>query len=159
RLGGVLADDMGLGKTLQTLALFVRARSFEPDAPPFLVVAPASVLPVWAAEAERFAPGLDLRVLDATAARRGQSVAEAARGADVGLLGHSVVRLGDQQFQEPGWDGGVLDEAQVVKDRATKAHRAARNLPTRFRLAITGTPLENSLTDLWSLLALSVPGL
>lgn len=159
RLGGVLADDMGLGKTLQTLALIVRARSFEPDAPPFLVVAPASVLPVWAAEAERFAPGLDLRVLDATAARRGQSVAEAARGADVVVTSYTVLRLDDQQFQEPEWDGVVLDEAQFVKNRATKAHRAARNLRTRFRLAITGTPLENSLTDLWSLLALTVPGL
>src|SRR5690625_6426387 len=88
---------MGLGKTLQTLALIVRARSLEPDAPPFLVVAPASVLPVWAAEAERFAPGLDLRVLDATAARRGQSVAEAARGADVVVTSYTVLRLRSEE--------------------------------------------------------------
>src|SRR5690625_6438559 len=131
---------MGLGKTLQTLALIVRARSFEPDAPPFLVVAPAAVLPVWAAEAERVAPGLDLRVLDATAARRGQSVAEAARGADVVVTSYTVLRLDDQQFQEPEWDGVVLDEAQFVKNRATKAHRAARNLRTRIPLALSGTP-------------------
>ena len=159
RLGGVLADDMGLGKTLQALALIARARAADPQAPPFLVVAPASVLPVWAAEAGRFAPGLELRVLDATSARRQQSVADAVREADVVVTSYTVLRLDDRQFQEQEWDGVIQDEAQFVKNRATKAHRAARDLRTRFRLAITGTPLENSLTDLWALLALTVPGL
>ena len=159
RLGGVLADDMGLGKTLQALALIARAREADPEAPPFLVVAPSSVLPVWAAETARFAPGLQLRTLDSTSTRRGTKVADAAVGADVVVTSYTVLRLDAEQFQDVEWDGLILDEAQFVKNRATKAHRAARDLQARFRLAITGTPLENSLTDLWALLALTAPGL
>ncbi|GAB2541341.1 DEAD/DEAH box helicase [Brachybacterium huguangmaarense] len=171
-LGGILADDMGLGKTVQTLALIVRERerardrageggagSSAPPAPPFLVVAPSSVLPVWASEAARFAPGLDVRVLDATSRKRRTPVAGAAAGADLVVTSYTILRLDELAFTAQEWSGLILDEAQFVKNRTSRAHQAAKAVRAPFRLAITGTPMENSLTDLWSLLALTAPGL
>src|SRR5699024_8337177 len=99
-LGGVLADDMGLGKTLQTLALIGHAREHAPQGPPFLVVAPASVLPVWRHEAERFTPGLDGRVLDRTAGSRGTDLASAILGADVVVTSYSVLRIDEEEFAQ-----------------------------------------------------------
>lgn len=128
-------------------------------APPFLVVAPSSVLSVWKEEAERFAPDLDLRVLDTTAAKRGTAVAEEVAGADVVVTSYTLLRLDSEQYTALDWDGLVLDEAQFVKNRSAKAHQAAKEVRARFRLAITGTPMENSLSDLWSLLSLTASGL
>ncbi|MGP5088551.1 DEAD/DEAH box helicase [Brachybacterium tyrofermentans] len=159
RLGGILADDMGLGKTLQTLAMIVRARTLRPDAPPFLVIAPSSVLSMWKSEAGRFAPQLDVRVLDSTTARRGTSVADAAAGADIVVTSYTLLRIDDEEYAAPDWDGLILDEAQFVKNRVTKAHRAARRIRAPFRLAITGTPMENSLSDIWAILSLTAQGL
>ena len=159
-LGGILADDMGLGKTIQTLALFLHARGAGPSsAPPFLVVAPSSVLSVWESEAARFAPGLDLRVLPTTTAKRGTPLATAVEGADVVVTSYALLRLDQEEYTALDWQGLVLDEAQFVKNRTAKAHRAAAEVQAPFRLAITGTPMENSLTDLWSLLSLTAPGL
>ncbi|MEV4900176.1 SNF2-related protein [Citricoccus sp. NPDC055426] len=164
-LGGILADDMGLGKTIQTLALMLRARDRSRPGPapqvtpPFLVVAPSSVLAVWKEEAERFAPGLELRVLDTTAAKRGTRVADEVAGADVVVTSYTLLRLDSDQFTDLDWDGLVLDEAQFVKNRAAKAHQAAKAIRAPFRLAITGTPMENSLSDLWALLSLTASGL
>ncbi|MFC7403327.1 SNF2-related protein [Citricoccus sp. GCM10030269] len=159
-LGGILADDMGLGKTLQALALMVRARERSAEgAPPFLVVAPSSVLSVWKDEAERFAPGLVLRVLDTTSAKRKTTVAEEVAGADVVITSYTLLRLDSEEFTALDWDGLVLDEAQFVKNRAAKSHQAAKALQAPFRLAITGTPMENSLSDLWALLSLTASGL
>ncbi|QCU77203.1 DEAD/DEAH box helicase [Citricoccus sp. SGAir0253] len=159
-LGGILADDMGLGKTVQTLALMVRARDRAPaGTPPFLVVAPSSVLSVWRDEAARFAPGLALRVLDTTAAKRGTTVAAEVAGADVVITSYTLLRLDSEQFTALDWDGLVLDEAQFVKNRSAKAHQAAKAVRAPFRLAITGTPMENSLSDLWALLSLTASGL
>ncbi|MGD6980719.1 MULTISPECIES: DEAD/DEAH box helicase [Citricoccus] len=130
-----------------------------PVAPPFLVVAPSSVLSVWKEEAERFVPGLDLRVLDTTAAKRGTTVAEEVAGADVVVTSYTLLRLDSGQYTALDWDGLVLDEAQFVKNRTAKAHQAARDVRAPFRLAITGTPMENSLSDLWALLSLTATGL
>jgi superfamily II DNA or RNA helicase len=158
-LGGVLADDMGLGKTVQTLALIARAREHHPQAPPFLVIAPASVLPVWRREAERFTPGLDVRVLDRTAASRGTDLPAAALGADLLVTSYSVLRIDEEEFAGSTFQGLVLDEAQFVKNRRSRTHRAAKGVRADFRLAITGTPMENSLDDLWAILDLVAPGL
>jgi superfamily II DNA or RNA helicase len=170
-LGGVLADDMGLGKTVQTLALIAHARETSPvvvdgtdgsvaDAPPpFLVVAPSSVLPVWRAEAERFTPGLDVRVIDRTSRSRGSDLAEEIRGADLVVTSYTVLRIDDDEFSRPTFQGLVLDEAQFVKNRRSRTHQAAKGVRAGFHLAITGTPMENSLDDLWSILELSAPGL
>ncbi|MDN5693097.1 MAG: DEAD/DEAH box helicase, partial [Micrococcaceae bacterium] len=158
-LGGILADDMGLGKTVQTLALMAHARRARPERPPFLVVAPSSVVSVWAAEAQKFTPGLDVCVLDTTVRKRGTDVAAEAAGADVVVTSYTLLRIDAGQYGGIDWGGVVFDEAQFLKNRAAKVHAVARDLRAPFRLAITGTPMENSLSDLWALLGVVVPGL
>ncbi|WP_330446334.1 SNF2 family helicase [Kocuria rhizophila] len=154
-LGGILADDMGLGKTVQSIAAMLRAVSRDPQLPPFLVVAPTSVVANWSAELTRFAPSLDATVLTSTR----DSVAAAARESHVVLTSYALLRLDAEAYQEVEWAGVVMDEAQFVKNPRTKAYRAVKNLRARTRLAITGTPMENSLSELWSLLSLTAPGL
>ncbi|WP_240642300.1 DEAD/DEAH box helicase [Microbacterium sulfonylureivorans] len=158
RLGGILADDMGLGKTLQMLALIAHTRAAG-ETRPFLVVAPTSVLSTWREEAARFTPDLRVAVVDATRAKREAAVADAAASVDVVITSYTLLRLDEREFSAVAWAGLVLDEAQFVKNSQTKAHRAARDLTAEVTFAITGTPLENSLTELWSLLSLAAPGL
>jgi superfamily II DNA or RNA helicase len=162
RLGGVLADDMGLGKTLQCLALLqhvVEDRPADEPRRPFLVVAPTSVTPNWVAEAARFTPGLTVRRMSGTEAAGGPAVAEQADGADVVVTSYALLRLDAAAYRAQAWAGLVLDEAQQVKNPSAQVHRAARDLDVPFALALTGTPVENSLTDLHALLALVTPGL
>jgi len=154
RLGGILADDMGLGKTLQALALIAHATTQGADAP-FLVVAPTSVVSNWLAESARFVPSLTVRGVSTTR----QSLAKLAKGAHIVVTSYALFRLGIDQYRQLGWSGLVLDEAQFVKNPASKAHEAAVSLAAPFTLAITGTPMENSLTDLWSLFQIVAPGL
>ncbi|WP_156914006.1 DEAD/DEAH box helicase [Brevibacterium album] len=197
-LGGILADDMGLGKTLQTLAMIVRARergaSASGDeahggsggsaraaaaesgtAPPFLVVAPSSVVDVWAQEAARFAPDLDVRALGSSrpaaagggAAASGRirargdrgRLADRVRGADVVVTSFALLRLGAAEYAAEEWCGLVIDEAQFAKNRRTQLYGALADIRAPFRLALTGTPVENSLDDLWALLSLTAPGI
>ncbi|QWC86559.1 DEAD/DEAH box helicase [Nocardioidaceae bacterium] len=162
RLGGLLADDMGLGKTLQTLALIAHARRTRPDDGPFLVVAPTSVLGTWAGEAARFTPHLDVRVVVGTQSRRGSTIAEVVEahgGADVVVTSYTLLRLEADAYAARTWGGVVLDEAQAVKNHQGKTYQAVRRLETDFRLALTGTPVENRLMELWSLLSIVTPGL
>jgi superfamily II DNA or RNA helicase len=167
-LGGVLADDMGLGKTVQTLAMILqeRADAAEPGheggqetGPAWLVVAPTSVMRAWSDEAARFAPDLRVRVLGETVARRGRSVAEAAAGVDVVVTSYAVLRLDAEQFLDVRWAGLVLDEAQMVKNHQSVTYQCARRLDAPSRFAISGTPMENNLMELWSLLSITAPGL
>lgn len=153
-LGGILADDMGLGKTLQILALILRAREAG-EQRPFLVIAPTSVVGGWRAEAERFAPGLRVQLRDATRA----SGLAAPLDADVVVTTYAVARLDEPVFTGVEWAALVLDEAQFVKNPATKLHRAIAGIPARAVYAVTGTPLENGLSELWALLSLTAPGL
>jgi superfamily II DNA or RNA helicase len=159
RLGGVLADDMGLGKTLQTLALICHAREADPAGSPFLIVAPTSVVPNWAAEAARFTPGLRVVTLADTLRRRGQELAEVIAGADVVVTSYTLFRLDIEAWAGAEWSGLVLDEAQFAKNHQSKVHQCARRLSAPFKLAITGTPMENNLMELWSLLSITAPGL
>jgi superfamily II DNA or RNA helicase len=158
-LGGILADDMGLGKTLQTLAMVCRAVESGEATAPFLVVAPTSVVPNWAHEAERFAPALRVGVVSETAAKRTQSLAEIAGDSDLVITSYTLLRLEDREYAELPWSGVVLDEAQMVKNHRAKSYRSVRMIPAPFKVALTGTPLENSLMDLWSLLSIVAPGL
>ncbi|TFC28810.1 DEAD/DEAH box helicase [Cryobacterium sp. TMT1-3] len=155
QLGGVLADDMGLGKTLQTLALLVHARSTRP----FLVVAPTSVVTNWLNEATRFTPGLRVRTLTATEAKSRTRIADSATGVDVLVTSYALFRLDFDAYSSVTWAGLILDEAQFVKNRTSRAYACAKELDTPFKLAITGTPLENNLMDLWSLFSIVAPGL
>ncbi len=153
---------MGLGKTVQALAMVLHAVD-PPDGPgvsvPFLVVAPTSVVPNWVHEAERFAPGL--RVVAVTQTERASTVpvADQVAGAHVVVTSYSLFRLDAEAYQGLAWAGLLLDEAQFVKNHQGRTHLVARRLDAPFKVAITGTPLENSLMELWSLLSIVAPGL
>ncbi|MEI5584821.1 MULTISPECIES: DEAD/DEAH box helicase [unclassified Agromyces] len=162
RLGGILADDMGLGKTAQTLALVqhaVDAARPAEAARPFLVVAPTSVASNWVREAARFTPGLRVASVAATEGAGRPTVADTAAGVDLVITTYAVLRLDADAFAALEWSGLVLDEAQFVKNPATKAHEAARGIRAPFRLAVTGTPVENHLGELWAIMNLVAPGL
>jgi hypothetical protein len=160
-LGGILADDMGLGKTLQTLALLthVGEQTPTPDRRPFLVVAPASVVPNWVSETHRFAPSLRATSITSTQGSSGVRIADAVSDADVVVTSYALFRLDFDAYRKADWAGLILDEAQFVKNRAAAAHQCARDFPAPFKLAITGTPMENDLMELWSLFAIVAPGL
>jgi len=158
RLGGILADDMGLGKTLQTLALICHARAHG-TTEPFLVVAPTSVVSGWITEADRFAPELATRGLTDTLRRSGRSLKEVAADADVIVTTYTLLRLDADHYGAVPWAGVMLDEAQSVKNHNGKTHAAVRRLDAPVKLAITGTPMENNLTELWALLSITAPGL
>jgi superfamily II DNA or RNA helicase len=158
-LGGILADDMGLGKTIQTLAMFCHAREASELPGPFLVVAPTSVVGNWVNEARRFTPGLKVCAVSETSARRGTPLSEDVAGADIVVTSYALFRIDFVAYLELQWAGLVLDEAQFVKNHQAKTYQCARRLPAPFKLAVTGTPLENSLMDLWSLLSIVAPGL
>ncbi|MCP3422104.1 DEAD/DEAH box helicase [Nocardioides pinisoli] len=153
-LGGILADDMGLGKTLQVLALVEHVRSSGLEAP-FLVVAPTSVVTAWRQQAVTHAPGLRVGVVR----RRSDDVARVAATHDVVVTTYAMLRLERAQFTARRWSGLVLDEAQQVKNHLGKTYAAARAVEADFRLAVTGTPFENRLMELWSLLSIAAPGL
>ena len=164
QLGGVLADDMGLGKTLQAIALIAHARDDqnkqpEPTRKPFLVVAPTSVVSNWATECARFAPDLTTVAITQTAGKRGSSLLDEMTDADVVITSYTLFRLDFDEYNAHDWAGLLLDEAQFVKNHQSKAHVCARRLRTPFKLAITGTPMENNLMELWSLLSITAPGL
>ena len=158
-LGGILADDMGLGKTLQVLSAVLAAQEAGELADPVLVVAPTSVVGTWAGEAARFAPGLRVRTIDATSGKRTASLAELRQEADLLVTSYTLLRLEDADYAQHRWGAVILDEAQFVKNRATRAYKAVRRLSAPVKLAATGTPLENNLMDLWSLLSITAPGL
>lgn len=157
-LGGILADDMGLGKTLETLALFRHAHERDPGIAPFLVVAPTSVVSNWVAEAARFTPDLGVTAVTDTLAKSGREIAEIA-AADVVVTTYTLFRLDAEAYREAEWAGLVLDEAQAVKNHQSKTYKCVRELPAPFKLALTGTPMENNLGELWSLLSIVAPGL
>ena len=152
-LGAILADDMGLGKTIQSLALLLRRAKLGPA----LVVAPTSVVDNWRREAERFAPQLRCSIL-AQASDRAELLAEARAGSVIltsyGLLANEIEALAEIEFGTL-----VFDEAHALKNARSRRSKAARKLRGGFRLALTGTPLENHLGELWSVMQSSVPGL
>jgi superfamily II DNA or RNA helicase len=155
-LGGCLADDMGLGKTVQVLAWLLARRARNTTHAPSLVVAPKSLTHNWLAEARRFAP--QLRTLDFTgAARRGR--AEELERADLVVTTYGSLRIDAAQLDEVEFDVVVLDEAQNIKNAASQTAKAARVLHARQRVALSGTPIENHLGELWSLFEFLNPGM
>lgn len=172
RIGGILADDMGLGKTVQALALIAHAHETADTgevgpggdaagagAPgPFLVVAPSSVVPNWEAEARRFVPSLRVARRSATEAKSGTTVAEDAGAHDIVVTSATVLRLDAESYAGIEWAGVILDEAQQAKNPTSKLFAALAGLRADFLLAVTGTPMENNLTELWAVAALSCRG-
>ncbi len=160
-LGACLADDMGLGKTIQALALVLRDWvEAAPEARrPVLLVCPTSVVGNWQKEAERFAPDLPVLVHHGVSRTRGEAFcAEAGRHALV-LSSYALLHRDAAVLAEVPWAGVILDEAQNIKNPETQQARAARGLPAGYRLALTGTPVENNVGDLWSLMEFLNPGL
>ena len=164
-LGACLADDMGLGKTIQVLALLLGDRGEGAPAPaPSLLVIPASLLGNWRREAERFAPSLALRFLHPAETDRKTladvAAAPARRLAGVDLAVTTYAMLQRQPWlADVQWRLVILDEAQAIKNPDTRQSRAVRKLPARARVALTGTPIENRLGDLWALFDFLNPGL
>ncbi|WP_040517324.1 DEAD/DEAH box helicase [Gordonia neofelifaecis] len=157
-LGGVLADDMGLGKTVQTLALIQQVVDDRPDAR-FLVVAPTSVIANWAAEIHRFVPGLEMVTVPATEKRIGTPLTERVVNARIVVTSYALLRIDYDAFADVDWTGAIFDEAQFLKNHNSKTYQAARRLDAPFKLAITGTPMENRVMELWSLVSVVAPGL
>ena len=152
-LGGCLADDMGLGKTVQTLALLEELRA-SGNRRPSLVVAPRSLLFNWAAEAKRFAP--KLRVVEHHGADR---EANSFEDCDVVLTTYATMRLDIAKLAETEFEYAILDESQAIKNATSHVAKASRLLRARHRLALSGTPIENHLGELWSLFEFLNPGL
>ena len=159
RLGACLADDMGLGKTIQTLALLLRIREDEGQLPgPVLLVAPTSVVTNWARESATFAPSLRVIVHQGAQRLREEALLEQARATDLVLSSYAVVRRDAATLNQVDWFGVVLDEAQNIKNAETRQAQVMRKLPATFRLALTGTPVENRLSELWSIMHFLNPG-
>jgi len=159
-LGACLADDMGLGKTIQVLSLLlVQQQRSAPQ--PSLLVAPASLLANWVAEIKRFAPGLKAKIVHAsamTADELKQFRPEQAAEVDLAITSYgSLLRI--PALAETAWRFAILDEAQAIKNPNAKQTKAAKALKARARIALTGTPVENHLGDLWSIFDFINPGL
>lgn len=152
--GGCLADDMGLGKTVTVLAELARVAATAPR--PSLVVVPRSVVHNWKAEAAKFAP--TLRVLDYSSLDRRQADDKLSE-VDLVIVTYGTVRRDIDQLRHVDFEYVILDEAQAIKNAATEAAKAVRLLNSRFRLALSGTPIENHLGELWSLFEFLNPGL
>ncbi|MCB9137706.1 MAG: DEAD/DEAH box helicase [Caldilineaceae bacterium] len=159
QIGACLADDMGLGKTIQTLAMLQQAKDATGSLPaPMLLIAPTSVVVNWAKEAARFTPGLSIMVHQGGDRLRGDEFVAEAGNHDIVATSYALVRR-DEDFLKPvRWFGVVLDEAQNIKNAETKQARVIRRLDADFRLALTGTPVENRLSELWSIMQFLNPG-
>jgi superfamily II DNA or RNA helicase len=158
-LGACLADDMGLGKTIQTLAHILRDRAAAPG-PPVLLVCPTSVIGNWQYEAARFAPRLEVLVHHGSARAREQAeFLQAVHRHDLVLTSYSLLQRDFATLNQIAWSGIVLDEAQNIKNAEAKQARAARELKAGYRVALTGTPVENNVGDLWSVMEFLNPGL
>ncbi len=156
--GGILADDMGLGKTIQALCwlLWLRENTPAEGRSPSLVVCPKSVLDVWAAEVKKAAPEIRVQVLRN---RQELDMARVENEIDLLVINYSQLRSCSEEMLTVEWLAVILDEGQQIKNPDSKAAKAARLLRATNRLVLTGTPIENRLLDIWSLMAFSMPGI
>ncbi len=157
-LGAILADDMGLGKTVQLTALLLHEREQGLTTRPTLLVCPVSVVGNWRRELARFAPRLQVLVHHGARRTDPEAFAREAVLHDVVITTYTLVARDEEALAAVPWAGVVADEAQHLKNPATRHARAMRNLPADYRIALTGTPVENHLGDLWALVAFIAPG-
>ena len=157
KLGGILADDMGLGKTLQALAWLAWLKERNTKNPkPSLVICPASVLHNWRREAERFTPDLKVLVLESGAARH--NLRKQIPQHDLIVTNYALLRRDLEELQKFAFRAAILDEAQFIKNPGAQVTQSVKQLKSEYRLALTGTPLENRLLDLWSIVDFIQPG-
>jgi SNF2 family DNA or RNA helicase len=159
-LGGILADDMGLGKTAQTLSLLLAERS-EPGASvaPTLLVCPMSLVSNWHKEAGRFAPSLRVYVHHGGTRKRGDEFHTSVTEADLVVTTYGTATRDADALRHIAWGRVVCDEAQAIKNSGTRQAQAVRTIPAGTRLALTGTPVENHLAELWSIMDFCNPGM
>jgi len=157
KLGGILADDMGLGKTLQTLTWLAWLRERNKKNPkPSLVICPASVLHNWRREAEKFVPGTKVLVLESGAARH--NLRKQIPQHDIIVTNYALLRRDLEELQKFAFRAVILDEAQFIKNPGAQVTGAVKQIKSEHRLALTGTPLENRMLDLWSIVDFIQPG-
>ena len=171
RLGAILADDMGLGKTLQVLALLAweheqaeheesHVTGAEPSTvPPTLVIAPTSVVEAWKQEVARHVPSLTVLVDHGAGRVSDDGFAAAASAVNIVVTSYGTLSRNPERYRQVQWRRIVADEAQNIKNPATKQSRAVRSLPAEHRIALTGTPVENKLSDLYAIMDFANPGI
>ena len=157
-LGACLADDMGLGKTIQVLAALLRKKAEAPDSKPALLVVPASLIGNWKREAEKFAPSLNLFIAHRSECGADELNVPTFGNADLVITTYGMLTRLDWPTATD-WSWAILDEAQAIKNHSTRQSKAVRALKAEARIALTGTPIENRLGDLWSLFDFLNPGL
>ena len=158
-LGVILADDMGLGKTVQALAMIQKLKEEMGCLPaPVLLICPTSVVTNWEMEKQKFTPGLQTLVHQGGERLRETALIEAAKASDVLLTSYALVRRDGATLKQIEWFGVILDEAQNIKNANTRQAQTVRKLTADFRLALTGTPVENRLSELWSIMHFLNPG-
>ena len=157
-LGGCLADDMGLGKTCQALTFLLGEQEAGRLTRPWLLVCPNSIVANWRKETERFAPSLRLHIRQGAGRSRGAELERALRESDLVVCSFGIIHRDFDQLRDIAWGGLIVDEAQNLKNPGAKQTRAVRRLQAPVRFALTGTPLENRLTDLWSIMEILNPG-
>ena len=158
-LGGCLADDMGLGKTIQLIALLLHERAERPEVGPSLLVVPMSLVGNWHRELARFAPSLKVMVHHGVERLSGAAFVAEVAGHDAVISTYGLTHRDFDHLAKVDWHRVVLDEAQNIKNPSAKQTAAVRQLRSRHRLGLTGTPLENRLSELWSIVEFLNPGL
>jgi SNF2 family DNA or RNA helicase len=157
-LGACLVDDMGLGKTIQLIAFLLHLQHQGWLESPSLLVCPTSVMGNWEKEMRRFAPGLKTLVYHGDKRPRGKDLVRAIAGQALVITSYTLVYRDLACLQGVSWQCLVLDEAQNIKNAEAKQSRAVRQIEAQFRIALTGTPVENRLTELWSIMDFLNPG-
>lgn len=157
-LGACLADDMGLGKTVTTIAFLLHTKAESRNIQSALVVCPTSVVGNWQREIQRFAPGLKTYIHQGTERTIGEAFENQLKNVDVVLTSYPLLARDRETLETVQWSTVILDEAQNIKNSATKQAQAARALKSDYHIALTGTPVENRLTELWSILHFLNPG-
>ncbi len=157
-LGACLADDMGLGKSVEFIAFMLNLQEQEALEAPVLLIAPTSVLGNWEREVKKFGPTIKTLVHHGDKRAKGKALAKAAKDKNLVITSYPLVFRDAKDLQSITWQGVVLDEAQNIKNPDAKQSKAVRELQTNFRIALTGTPVENRLSELWSIMDFLNPG-
>ncbi|MEG4417446.1 DEAD/DEAH box helicase [Microcoleus sp. LAD1_D5] len=157
-LGACLADDMGLGKTIELIAFLVHLQEQDALESPTLLVCPTSVLGNWEREVKKFGPTLKVLVHHGDKRAKGKALAAAIKGKHLIITSYSLVFRDAKEIQSTKWQGLVLDEAQNIKNSEAKQSQSVRQIEASFKIALTGTPVENRLQELWSILEFLNPG-
>lgn len=155
--GGILADDMGLGKTIQVIAVLLAAKEEEKDHAVSLVVSPASLVYNWQAEIAKFAPALKTCAVTGTSPERARKIKDAEHY-DVLITSYDLLKRDIAEYEDVRFRYEIIDEAQYIKNHTTSASKSVKIIQSRTRFALTGTPIENRLSELWSIFDYLMPG-